>query len=101
MKKLLILILIMVTLGSRVAIEFPILYNIIESLTWVLVVLALLKHTQNNLWLMVFAIASTDFFRDLIILIKPTEPDYKLISIVCTILVLLGSYITIPKKWSY
>ena len=50
---------------------------------------------------MVFAIASTDFFRDLIILIKPTEPDYKLISITCTILVLLGSYTKIPKKWSY
>ena len=54
----------MVTIGSRLSIEFPILYNIIESLTWVLVVLALLKHTQNNFWLMGFAIASTDFFRD-------------------------------------
>ena len=91
----------MVTFGSRASILWVDFANIIESLTWVLVVLALLKHTQNNLWLMVFAIASTDFFRDLIILIKPTEPDYKLISIVCTILVLLGSYITIPKKWSY
>ena len=101
MKKLLILILIMVTIGSRLAIEFPILYNVIESLTWVLVVLALLKYTQNDLWLLAFAVASTDLFTHLIILIKPTEPDYKLISITCTILVLLGSYITLPKKWSY
>jgi len=101
MKKLLILIVIMTSLGPGIGEIKPLLADVLDSFTMVLVVLALLKHTQNNLWLMVFAIASTDFFRDLIILIKPTEPDYKLISIVCTILVLLGSYITIPKKWSY
>ena len=74
MKKLLILILIISTSG-------PVIGEVIPLLS--------------------FAIASTDFFNDLIILIKPTEPDYKLISITCTILVLLGSYTKIPKKWSY
>ena len=68
----------MVTLGYRVTIQFPSLYNIVESLTWVLVVLALLKYTKNDLWILAFAIASTDLFTHLIILIKPTEPDYKL-----------------------
>ena len=91
----------MVTLGYRVTIQFPSLYNIVESLTWVLVVLALLKYTKNDLWILAFAIASTDLFTHLIILIKPTEPDYKLISLICTILVLLGSYTKLPKKWSY
>ena len=75
----------MVTLGYRVTIQFPSLYNIVESLTWVLVVFAIIKHTGDNRWLLAFAVFATDLFRNLIILINPNEPNYKIMSISCTL----------------
>ena len=91
----------MVTIGDRSGNLWIQYDDVIHSITWVLVVFAIIKQTGDNRWLLAFAVFATDLFRNLIILINPHEPNYKIMSISCTILVLVGTYLTAPKRWSY
>ena len=86
--------------GLRMVTAFPELMNIAHSVTGVLVAYMLLQHFKNERWLICLFIVLPDFFKDVIVLINPEESHYHLISVSCTVIVLLGAYTPIPKKWS-
>ena len=91
-----------ILIGSRVALEFPSSYTLVHSMSLVLLVLIMVRHTKNDIWYVVFLYILPDYFRSIILITFPKENAFNFLSIISTIAVMIGVYYDkIPMKWNY
>lgn len=102
MKGLLIFLFIWVMVASRLALAFPSLYNIVNSITLISIVFLITKNKDSDLYGLLLILVLPDFFKDVVFLISPNEPKFDFLSILSTAIVLVGIFFDkLPVKWNY
>ena len=101
MKNLLVFLLIMVTIGNRVGVQWPQCANIIESFTWVLVIYILFKYTKNDNWVIGLMFVLPNFFGDILLLEESQRDNQSLRSLTYTFITVVSMYIRPFRRWSY
>ena len=102
MKGLLIFLFGWVIIGHRAALVWPLLYNIINSVTLILIVFLIMKNKDSDLYGLLLVLILPDFFKDVVFLISPNEPKFDFLSIISTVIVLVGIFFDkLPVKWNY
>ena len=102
MKGLLIFLFGWVIVGNRAALVWPLLYNIVNSTTLILIVFLIMKNKESDLYGLLLILILPDFFTDFVLLVSPNEHKFNFLSMLSTVTVMLGIYYDkIPVKWNY
>jgi hypothetical protein len=102
MKKWLMVLFMFVLIGNRVVVDTPVLYNVYHSSILLLTAYILARHMNKLTLYLLLLFVLPDFFREVILLISPNEPDYNLLCFASTFVVLAGSFkYKYPIKWNY